>query len=209
MGEEQRAGEAAPPEAKPPRQAGLAIALVVIAFAVSTLLVELLLRMTWHNPFVNETTDYLIKLEVNHRFRDLEIDRSVLDPENSRARYRTNARTYVMPSEQFENPQATIAFLGASTTANNAVQAELRFPALVSTLLAERGLRINTLNAGKSGITSQDSVNLLFNHVVHDEPDIAVMMHAHNDIGRLAAKGEYAARRGCVGRCSADRSTPR
>ncbi len=196
MSEDRESREAAPSEAAPPRQTGIAVTLVVVAFAVSTLLVELLLRMVWNNPFVNETTDYLIKLERNHPFRDLELDRSALGPEHPRVRYRTTARSYIMPSEQFENPQATVAFFGASTTANNAVKEEFRFPALVSSLLAERGLRINTLNAGKSGITSQDSINLLFNHVVYDDPDVAIMMHAHNDIGRLSRNGEYAVRRG-------------
>ena len=188
--------EPARPRAARRRQARLAITAVILSFTLSMLVAELLLRVTWRNPYVNETPDHLVKIERNHLLRDLEIERSILDAEHPRVRYRTNARSYITPSQQFENPQATVAFLGASTTANNAVKEELRFPALVSTLLAERGLRVNTLNAGKSGITSQDSINLLFNHVVFDEPDIAVMMHAHNDIGRLSRNGDYAARRG-------------
>lgn len=186
--------EADPSEELPPGGAGCAVALVVVAFAVSTLLAEGLLRLAWHNPYANETTDHLIRLEVQHPLRDMELDRSALDPENPRARFRTDARSYILPSRQYEDPQATVAFLGGSTTANNAVLEELRFPARVSTVLAERGLRINTLNAGKSGISSQDSINLLFNHVVLDQPDVVVMMHAHNDIGRLTGKGEYGAR---------------
>jgi len=195
MSEESDPKEGEDRDTTPARQTGLAITLVIVAFGLSILLAEGLLRLAWRNPFVNETPDYLIKLERNHPLRDFEIERSVLDGESTRARFRTNERGYILPSDQFEDPQATIVFLGASTTANNAVNEELRFPALVSTLLAERGLRVNTLNAGKSGISSQDSINLLFNQVVFDEPDIAIMMHAHNDIGRLAGKGEYSPRR--------------
>ena len=195
MSEESESKEGETREAAPARQTGLAITLVIVAFGVSLLLAEILLRVAWRNPFVNETPDYLIKLERNHPFRDFELDGRALGEENSRVRFRTNERGYILPSDQFEEPQATIAFLGASTTANPAVSEELRFPALVSSLLSERGLRVNTLNAGKSGISSQDSINLLFNQVVFDEPDVAVMMHAHNDIGRLAGKGEYSPRR--------------
>ena len=112
MSEDRESREAAPSEAAPPRQTGIAVTLVVVAFAVSTLLAELLLRVVWNNPFVNETTDYLIKLERNHLFRDLVLDRSTFDSEHPRVRYRTSARSYIMPSEQFENPQATVAFSG-------------------------------------------------------------------------------------------------
>lgn len=195
MGEESDPKEGGSREAAAASQTGLAITLVIVAFGFSILLAEGLLRVAWRNPFVNETPDYLIKLERNHPFRDFELDRSALGGEDKRVRFRTSERGYILPSEQFEEPQATIVFLGASTTANPAVSEELRFPALVSTLLAERGLRVNTLNAGKSGISSQDSVNLLFNQVIFDEPEVAVMMHAHNDIGRLAGKGEYSPRR--------------
>ena len=85
-------------------------------------------------------------------------------------------------------------FLGGSTTETVVVSEELRFPALVSTLLEERGRRVNTLNAGKSGLSTQDSLNLLLNHIVYDDPDIAVMMHAANDIGWLAGTGDLRAR---------------
>jgi len=174
----------------------MGLVLVALSLLVSTCAAELLLRVATDNPYANETTDYVVKIEAHHAFRDLRVDRSTVDPEHPYTRLRTNARSYIEPSAQYADPQATVAFFGGSTTQNAAVREELRFPALVSTLLAERGLRISTLNAGRNGISANDSINLLFNHVVFDEPDVAVMMHAFNDIGRLAGHGEYRPRVG-------------
>jgi len=179
----------------PPARRGVGLVLLAVSIIGSLALSELILRVAWVNPFRNEDTDYLIRLETSHAFRDLSFDRTALDPDNPRARLRTDGRSYILPSRRFDDPDFTVAFLGGSTTEQVAVMEGLRFPALVSTLLEERGLRVNTLNAGKSGITSHDSINLLLNHVVFDEPDVVVMMHAYNDIGRLSEKGEYQARR--------------
>lgn len=178
-------------EAAAPGGLGMVIALITVSLVFSTCAAEGLLRLASDNPYANETTDYMMKIEAHHAFRDMQIDRTPVDPAHPKTRLRTSARSYVEPSAQFENPQATVAFFGGSTTQNVAVREELRFPALVSSLLAERGIEISTLNAGRSGISANDSVNLLFNHVIFDEPDVAVMMHAFNDIGVLAIHGEY------------------
>jgi hypothetical protein len=66
----------------------------------------------------------------------------------------------------------------------------------VSTLLAEHGRKVNILNAARSGNTLHDSLNILLNHVVDDEPDIVVLMHASNDVGILAGDGHYRTRMG-------------
>jgi len=84
--------------------------------------------------------------------------------------------------------------LGGSTTECMAVDEPLRFPALVSSLLAERGLKVNTLNAGVSGNTLHDSINILVNHVVEDHPDYVVVMNVVNDVGLLDSKGDYRSR---------------
>jgi lysophospholipase L1-like esterase len=76
------------------------------------------------------------------------------------------------------------------------VQEDVRFPALVSRLLAEQGLKVNTLNAARSGNTLHDSLNVLLNHVVYDRPNIVVLMHASNDTGVLARDGDYWSRTG-------------
>jgi hypothetical protein len=57
-------------------------------------------------------------------------------------------------------------------------------------------LKVNTLNAGRSGNTLHDSINILLNHVIDDRPNIAVLMHATNDIGVLIRDGNYRSRMG-------------
>jgi lysophospholipase L1-like esterase len=167
----------------------------LVSFVVFALIGEGILRVLWDNPYVRESTDFAIKLQIHHANRDMTFDRSLIDPEKPSSRFRTNERSYILPTAQFPDPDATVAFLGASTTQNSFVSEELRFHGLVSQLLAERGLEINTLNAAYSGITTHDSINVLFNHVVFDDPDIVVMMHAHCDLGRLNSTGEYRNRR--------------
>jgi lysophospholipase L1-like esterase len=110
-------------------------------------------------------------------------------------RFRTNERSYSLPSRRFEMPDATVAFLGGSTTECKAVHEELRFPARVSFLLEQKGLKVNTLNGAKSGNTIHDSVNVLLNHMVEDRPDVVVLMEASNDIGVLQSQS-YRSRMG-------------
>jgi lysophospholipase L1-like esterase len=181
-----------------PSRPWMALVLVLVSLAFFGLLAELAMRLLWTNPYVNEATDYLIRLQIHHANRDMQYDRSLIDPENPSARLRTNERSYILPANQFESPDATVAFLGASTTQNSFVREDLRFHGLVSRLLEERGLRVNTLNAAYSGTTTQDAINVLLNHVVFDKPDIVVMMEAHADLGRLHRDGEYANRRAGV-----------
>jgi lysophospholipase L1-like esterase len=74
------------------------------------------------------------------------------------------------------------------------VQEDLRFPALVSSLFAERQFKINSLNAGCSGNTTHDAINILINHVLVDKPDYVVLMEATNDTGVLRTSGSYNSR---------------
>lgn len=169
---------------------------VVVSLIVSLLIGEAILRLAWTNPYETENTDHLIRLRLAHTHRRFPVDRRILGSEEPLGWYRTDERGYILPSFQFEDPDATILFLGGSTTQCRAVLEDLRFHALVSQALGERGLRINALNAGLAGGTVQDSMNILLNHSVDDEPDVAVMMHAANDIARLWADGSYVYRMG-------------
>jgi lysophospholipase L1-like esterase len=81
--------------------------------------------------------------------------------------------------------------MGASTTEAASVKEELRFPALVSDLLAEKGRRINTRNIGYSGNTIHDGLNVLLNHVVLDHPDYVVLMTGGIDAGGLVGDPPY------------------
>jgi lysophospholipase L1-like esterase len=55
---------------------------------------------------------------------------------------------------------------------------------------------VNALNVASAGTTAHDSVNVLYNHVVFDDPDVAVLMHATNDFGVLAVDRSYRSRAG-------------
>lgn len=171
----------------------------VLALFLATLFTlgasELGLRFLWHNPFRYESPDHLLKIRIQHPNTDYIFNRSLVNPENPWVRLRTDARSYILPSFQYKDPDATIAFMGGSTTECNVVQEDLRFPALVSELLAKQGLKVNTLNIARSGNTLHDVLNVLLNHVIEDRPDIAVVMEASNDIGILK-KRSYQSRMG-------------
>jgi lysophospholipase L1-like esterase len=172
----------------------------LLAAAASILLAlgvcELALRLFWHNSYRGDSGAYLLPLHVQQGGRDYRLPRRFLDAEVPAVHLRTDQRRYILPSFQHQDPDVTIAFFGGSTTECSIVQEELRFPALVSTLLGRRGIRANTLNVAAAGTTAHDSVNVLYNHVVFDRPDIAVLMHATNDFGVLAAEGGYRSRTG-------------
>jgi lysophospholipase L1-like esterase len=171
--------------------------LLVLAATILTLaLCEVGLRMAWHNPYRREAPDTILKLALHHPRTDHRLDRSAIYGTGPTTALRTDDRSYILPSFQYPDPDLTIAFLGGSTTECSAVLEGRRFHALVSNLLAKRGLRVNTLNAARSGNTLHDSLNVLINHVVEDRPDVVVLMHAVNDTGLLAAGQGYRPRMG-------------
>lgn len=172
------------------------LALVLMSTLLALLAAEVVLRVVWHNPYASEKSDRIVKLRLQHADADHHIDRSAIDPDNPVVRFHIDERNYIMPSFQFVDPDCTIAFLGGSTTECCAVAEPLRFPAVVGTELGKRGMQITTLNAGNSGNTLHDSVNLLINHVEQDRPDIVVVMHACNDIGLLEKFENYSERCG-------------
>ena len=123
------------------------------------------------------------------------IDRPSAPPIRSFHVALTSGLTFSLPSNT-TNPTTRLRSLGGSTTECCAVAEDLRFPALVSSELALRGLRVTTLNAGNSGNTVHDSINILLNHVIQDGPDFVVLMHACNDVGLLSRTGNYGLRSG-------------
>ncbi len=174
------------------------IFLVIVSLLVGWGLCEVILAIAWTNPYRNEEPDHILKLQVHHPNAEGWIDRSQIDPSLRPSRFRTDGRSYILPSFQHEDPDLTVAFLGASTTENIAVEEGSRFHAVVADLLATKGLQVNTLNVARSGNTVHDSLNVLMNHVVLDQPDIAVLMHATNDTGVLRRDPEYRSRMGHV-----------
>jgi lysophospholipase L1-like esterase len=167
------------------------LALFLASLVVAVVVGEVLLRLAWHNPYVDEPADRIVRLRMQHPNTDHWVDRSVYDTAVPHVRFRSDRRAYLMPSKVHADPDATIAFLGGSTTACASVQEELRFPALVGSLLTDDGIATNTLNAARAGGTVHDSLNVLLNHVIDDQPDIVVLMHATNDIRVISRPPPY------------------
>jgi lysophospholipase L1-like esterase len=158
-------------------------ALIALSCLVALLLGECAMRVARPNPYRHERPDWMTWVRLQHAGKDLPVDRSAIDPNSPTVYLRADARGYLEPSRRFERPDATIAFLGGSTTECAALAEDERWPARVSAGLEARGLRVNALNAGVSGNTTHDAVNVLLNHVVYDRPDVAVLMEAVNDFG--------------------------
>jgi lysophospholipase L1-like esterase len=171
---------------------------VMVSILVSIILYEASLRLFWHNPYRNELPERVLRLPLQHARADHVVNRAPIYPDKPTVRFRTDERSYIVPSRRFDAPDATVAFLGGSTTECIAVQEELRFPARVSYLLEKKGLKVNALNAGKSGNTTHDSINVLLNHIVRDKPDVVVLMEATNDIGILQLGKVYESRMGTI-----------
>ncbi|MBO6784973.1 MAG: SGNH/GDSL hydrolase family protein, partial [Alphaproteobacteria bacterium] len=104
----------------------------------------------------------------------------------------TDADGFIEPGRIHADADITVAFLGGSTTENFLVPADARFPHLAGRKLeACSGRTVNTINAGRSGITSMHSLNIFLNTVVPARPAIAVMMHNINDYAMLHHEGSY------------------
>jgi lysophospholipase L1-like esterase len=138
----------------------------------------------------------VLRLPLQHGHLDHRVGRAELAPDDPEVRFRTDARGYIEPVRVHAAPDATVAFLGGSTTECRAVREELRFPALSAALLEARGLRVNALNAGRSAATVHDALHVLLDRVAEDAPDLVLLMEAVNDAGVLARDGGYAGRSG-------------
>lgn len=161
---------------------------IVVALATIALF-ELGLRISGYNPRANQPPKSIVELRMHTPNQTKVVDVAQINADHPISQVRIDARSYIKPSYQYDNPDITVAFLGASTTECSAVQELSRFPAMVSRLFGENGFKVNTLNAGHAGNTMQDSINIFFNHVVFDRPQIVVIMQAANDVGILAQHG--------------------
>jgi len=173
-----------------PSKRRLRVLVPLFTLVLAGLVAECGFRLFSPNFYRNETS-FVEDIRIRPPNLDYVINRSFIDTEIPEVALRTNERSYYLPAARFDDPDVTIAFLGGSTTECGAVQEELRFPARVSTLLESDGIRANVLNVAYSGNTVHDSINVLLNHVVLDHPDIAIMMHASNDIGVLRTSRDY------------------
>ena len=174
----------------------LNFATLIVTLLVCLFLAEVGFRLFWHNPYAGEETQHVLPLRRHHPKMDLITDRSAISKNPPVVRFRTDERSYIIPSRRFGTPDKTIVFFGGSTVECLGVQENLRFHHLVSINLEQRGLKVNALNIGHYGNTVHDALNLLLNHVVLDEPDVAILMHTTNDIGVLRFDLSYNTRMG-------------
>ena len=99
---------------------------------------------------------------------------------------------FIWPSVVHDKPDLEIAFLGGSTTESLYVRPDMRFPHRAGRLLEERtGLKINSLNGGKSGNTSMHALLNYLGKVAPRRPRFVVLMEGVNDIGLLNREKTY------------------
>lgn len=84
-----------------------------------------------------------------------------------------------------------INFLGGSTTENNEVNEDKRFPAAVETLLNNAGILSKTSNYGVRGHTTQESILSYITKPHLRDADLVILMHNINDRLWLSKFSEY------------------
>ena len=99
---------------------------------------------------------------------------------------------FIEPSIIHKDPDVEIVFLGGSTTECLYVTPELRFPYLAGRMLEDRlGLKINSINAAKSGNNTMISLLMLAGKILPRRPDYVVLMHNINDLSLLTNNDSY------------------
>ena len=99
---------------------------------------------------------------------------------------------FILPHNNYDNPDYEIIFLGGSTTECMYVTEDNRFPYLTGQLIEKKiSKNIVSLNAGASGNSSIHSLEILLNKIIPMNPDYAVIMHAMNDYAMLAYDHTY------------------
>lgn len=106
--------------------------------------------------------------------------------------FRVDSDGYLIPSQVHEKPDATVVFLGGSTTECMYMEEQERFPYLTGRKLEQAlGLKVNTLNGGVSGNNTMHALLLLQGKVLARKPEAVVLMECVNDINFLMVLGSY------------------
>ena len=88
---------------------------------------------------------------------------------------------------------ARVLFLGGSTTECNEVDEPFRFPAMIESILRERGAVVRSTNGGVRGHTTLDAINSLLNRPDLATSNTVVLMENINDRLLLAIRKGYGA----------------
>lgn len=143
-------------------------------------------RLREHAPLLN-LKPFASRERLEKQFR-LEVD----SLEEKTYPFRTDADGFVMPSRVHADPQLTLLFLGGSTTECYWVDEASRFPPLAGKLLGERlDKRVNSLNAGVSGVNTLHMLFVLLSKVIPMRPDVVVLMENVNDVNMMLFTGSY------------------
>ena len=172
--------------------------IVLLAIGVAAGVTEKLLARKTHNLINPLGIKRSIKLkEFNPLYRDVLVpDADYVKKcdglERKQFVIRVDRQGFIMPSKIHDRPDLTIVFLGGSTTECVYVDEDSRFPYLVGRLLERQThLKVNSYNAGRSGINTLHCLNILLNKVVNLKPDIVVLMENINDLAILMYEKTY------------------
>jgi lysophospholipase L1-like esterase len=112
--------------------------------------------------------------------------------ENKPYRLRVDENGFIKPSAVHQKAEASIVFLGGSTTECHFMNEDERFPYLVGRQLeATLGKRINSYNTGFAGNNTLHCLLLLQGKVLPMKPRAAVLMECINDLTFLKLLGDY------------------
>ncbi len=112
--------------------------------------------------------------------------------ENKPYRLRVDENGFIKPSAVHEKAEASVVFLGGSTTECHFMNEEERFPYLVGRQLeASLGKRINSFNTGFAGNNTLHCLLLLQGKVLPMRPRAVVLMECINDLTFLKLLGDY------------------
>jgi len=170
--------------------------LLCISLVIFSILLEIVLRIAWHNPYTHAKADHILWIRRHNPGLNLKLNRHAIDKANPDIKFEVDEHSFIKPSKRFSNPDYNIVFIGGSTTECLAVADSLRFHNIVSQELEKKGIKVNALNIGHHANSTQDALNILLNHIILDPPDYIVLMHSCNDVGLLRYYSDYYTRMG-------------
>ena len=171
------------------------IIVMSVSIMLSFALLEIYLRLIWHNYWTNYNRFIILSEQIPNSMRKYLRN----NPEAGGKNYvsiHTNEDGFLMPDfiKKEGSQIITISFLGGSTTECFWVKDLLRFPYLVGKKIADTyNISVKIINSGTSASTVHNALNILLNKIINYNPDIVIMMHAVNDAGLLMETGDYRA----------------
>ena len=85
----------------------------MVTTVVALLAAELLLRVVWHNPFRHESPDRVVALRMQHANTNHSYKQGLPGQDESKIQFRSDDRSYILPSERHPDAVATVFFSAA------------------------------------------------------------------------------------------------